>query len=125
MRHVLSNPNPPSMPRVLSMRERDALTRQLLEERLDTLLPLAMAEADVDMWLIICQEDDLDPVFRTMIPMNTWCPILQMLVLARRPATGQVERINLSMTRTRGLYVEPWTGRGGGRAVGGTGGDHL
>lgn len=112
MRHVLSNPNPPSMPRVLSMRERDALTRQLLEERLDTLLPLAMAEADVDMWLIICQEDDLDPVFRTMIPMNTWCPILQMLILARRPATGQVERINLSMTRTRGLYVEPWAGRG-------------
>ena len=112
MRPALSNPLAPAMPRVLGMRERDAVTRRLIEERLETILPLAMREAEIDMWLILCQEDDLDPVFRTMMPLNTWCPILQMLVFHRSPADGTVERINLSMTRTQGLFQEPWTGRG-------------
>ncbi len=112
MRQALSNGHLPAMPRVLTMRERDGLIRLLLAERLDALLPQAMDEAGIDMWLILCQEDDLDPIFRTMIPLNTWCPILQMLVFSRRPGSAEVERVNLSMTRTRGLYVEPWTGRG-------------
>ena len=112
MRPTLSHGMEPTMPQVLSMRERDAVTRRVLEERLDTLLPVAMAEAEIDMWLILCQEDDLDPVFRTMMPLNTWYPILQMLVLYRRPGDGTVERLNLSMTRTQGLFAEPWTGRG-------------
>jgi Xaa-Pro aminopeptidase len=112
MRPALSNPLPPEMPRVLGMRERDAVTRPVIAERLDTILPLAMREGEIDMWLILCQEDDLDPVFRTMMPLNTWCPILQMLVLYRNPGDGAVERINLSMTRTQGLFQEPWTGRG-------------
>ena len=112
MRQVLSNPHPPALPRVLSMRERDVLTRRMLEERLDALLPLAMEEANIDMWLILCQEDDLDPVFRTMMPMNTWCPILQVLLFYLAPGSRAVERINLSMTRTQGLYMEPWSGRG-------------
>jgi Xaa-Pro aminopeptidase len=62
------------------------------------------------MWLILCQEDDLDPVFTTLIPMDTWCPILQILVFTDRGAEG-IERINLSMTRMHGLYDKPWTGQ--------------
>jgi len=69
-------------PRVLPMRERSRVTDGVLAERLDTVLPIAMREAGLDMWLIICQEDDLDPVYETMIPMETWCPILQ------RPGAG-------------------------------------
>jgi len=111
MGQALSNTHAPTMPRVLTMRERATLTRQLLAERLDTLLPQAMDESGIDMWLILCQEDDLDPVFRTMVPMDTWCPILQMLAFYRRPGRDAVERVNLSMTRTRGLYAEPWQGR--------------
>jgi Xaa-Pro aminopeptidase len=68
-----------------------------------------MRETGFDMWLVLCQEDDLDPVFRTLIPMDTWCPILQMLILYDRGAQG-VERINLSRTNTGGLYDRPWQG---------------
>jgi len=98
-------------PHVLPMRERDSLHRQVLEERLDSLLPSAMRDTDIDMWLIICQEDDLDPVFRTIMPMFTWCPILQMVVFSQPSGADRVERMNISMTKTGGLFQEPWKGR--------------
>ena len=100
-----------AFPRVLSMRERDTVITRVLEKRLERVLPLAMQEADIDMWLIVCQEDDLDPVYRTMIPLNTWTPILQMLLFFDRGSGGGIERINLSMTQTGDLYDRPWEGR--------------
>jgi hypothetical protein len=93
------------------MRQRAKVMQQGLEERLETILPAAMRETGFDMWLILCQEDDLDPVFETMVPMDTWCPILQMLIFYDRGPGRGVERINLSMTNTRGLYDRPWQGR--------------
>jgi Xaa-Pro aminopeptidase len=98
------------LPRILPVRERAALVNQLLAGRLQTLLEPAMRETGFDMWLVICQEDNLDPVFTTLIPMDTWCPILQMLVFFDRGEVG-VERLNLSMTNTQDLYERPWKGQ--------------
>jgi len=98
-------------PKVLPVRERAEIMNRVLAERLDTVLPLAMREADLDMWLVICQEDNLDPVFESMIPVDTWCPILQILVFYDRGPEAGVERINVSMTDTKGLYETPWPGR--------------
>ncbi len=92
-------------PRVLPMRERSDLIDEVLATRLDAVLPIAMREAGLDMWIIICQEDDLDPVFTTMVPMNCWCPIMQILVFYD---TGDgIERINLGRTNTQDLYDRP------------------
>ena len=80
---------PGHRPVVLPVRQRARIVRQVLEERLETLLPAAMRETGLDMWLILCQEDNLDPVFTTMVQMDAWCPILQMLIFttaARRRA---------------------------------------
>jgi Xaa-Pro aminopeptidase len=99
-----------SFPRVLPMRERAEVVHRLLARRLETVLPVAMREAGIDCWLILCQEDDLDPVFTTMIPMDTWCPILQVLAFFDRGPAG-IERINLSGTNTRELYDRPYAGQ--------------
>jgi Xaa-Pro aminopeptidase len=98
-------------PQILSMRQRSETIYWLLKKRLETVLPMAMRESGLDMWLILCQEDDLDPVFRTMIPMDTWCPILQMLVFYDRGQGKGVERINISGTKTHDLYDRPYTGQ--------------
>lgn len=95
---------------VLSMRERARVIYANLEERLRSVLPGAMRRAGIDMWLILCQEDNPDPVYSTMIPMDTWCPILQMLVFHDRGDDG-VEGINLSGTDTRDLYTWPYRGQ--------------
>jgi hypothetical protein len=95
----------------LPMRKRDEILLRVLRDRLDNLLPRLMRESGIDMWLILCQEDDHDPVFQTLIPLNTWAPILQMLIFYLPPGGSQVERINLSMTNLGDLYQKPWSGK--------------
>jgi Xaa-Pro aminopeptidase len=96
---------------VLPVREQARIIREVLQRRLDTILPVAMREAGIDMWVILCQEDDFDPVFSSMMPMDTWCPILQMLVLHDHGEAEGVERTSLAMTNTGGLFSQPWQGR--------------
>ncbi len=97
-------------PQIMPVRDQVEVTTNILRTRLDTVLPLALREGDIDMWLIICQEDDLDPVYETMIPMDTWPKVLQMLIFFDRGPENGVERINLSMTDTKDLYDKPWRG---------------
>lgn len=93
------------------MRERAAVVNRNLRTRLDTVLPLAMRETGFDMWIVLCQEDNPDPVFSTMIPMDTWCPILQLLVFYDRGSDRGVERINISGVNTHDLYDRPYRGQ--------------
>jgi hypothetical protein len=93
---------------ILPVRTQAEIVNRILRKRLDTILPTVMRETGFDMWVIICQEDNLDPVFQTMMPMDTWTPILQMLVFFDRGEQG-IERINLSRTGTHDLYDRPYT----------------
>lgn len=97
-------------PQIYPVRTQAEITFHILQKRLDTILPEAMREANLDMWLILCQEDDYDPVFKTLVPMDTWAPILQMLIFYDPGPGKAIERINLSMTDTQGLYDRPWRG---------------
>ncbi len=96
-------------PQVLPVREQAAVINRLLERRLDEIIPAIMRDSEIDCWLILCQEDDLDPVYATMIPMDTWCPILQMLAFFKHGDT--VERFNISGTNTHALYQRPYAGQ--------------
>ena len=100
----------PGLPQILPIRKQVEVTTGILRTRLDTVLPVAMRDAGIDMWLIICQEDNLDPVYKTMIPMDTFPKVLQILIFYDRGKEGGVERINLSMTNTSDLYEKPWQG---------------
>lgn len=97
-------------PHVLPMRQRADLIYRLLKRRLQEVMPMAMRSAELDLWLILCQEDNLDPVYTTLIPMDTWCPILQMLVLVDRGDDGIVG-FNISGTNTHDLYERPYAGQ--------------
>jgi Xaa-Pro aminopeptidase len=98
------------LPEIIPIREQVQITTEILRRRLDTVLPLALRDGSIDMWLIICQEDNLDPVYRTMVPMDTWPKILQILIFFNQGPEEEVERINLSMTDTKDLYYKPWEG---------------
>ena len=98
-------------PKVLLLRHRSDVIHRVLKKRLDTILPAAMRENGFDMWLVICQEDDWDPIHDTFCPMAPWRPILQVLVFFDRGPQRGVERINLSMTNMQGLYDTPWQGK--------------
>jgi len=95
-------------PSVLSIRDRAALVHKITAKRLDTLLPRMMRETGFDMWIISCNEDNLDPVFETMVPYENWNPITQVLVLFDLGEGKGVERLNVSRTDTQGLFKNAW-----------------
>lgn len=67
-----------------------------------------MEETGFDMWIILCNEDNYDPVFLTMIPYESWCPITQILVFYH-PGPGQdMHRLNISRTDMQGLHETVW-----------------
>jgi Xaa-Pro aminopeptidase len=95
-------------PSLLAVRERAVFVNGVTLARLDRLLPGMMRRAGLDMWIIACNEDNLDPVFETMIPYENWCPITQILVLFDRGAEQGVERLNVSRTDTQGFFRNVW-----------------
>jgi len=96
------------LPAVLSIRDRASLVLGITQKRLDQLLPKLMREAGLDMWIIACNEDNLDPVFETMMPYENWCPITQIIVFYDRGLEKGVERLNVSRTDTQGLFQNVW-----------------
>jgi len=100
---------PGNFPSLLSMRERKATVDRITKARLDLLLPDVMRKAGFDMWIILCNEDDYDPVFMTMIPYDAWCPITQILVFYDPGQGKPIERLNISRTNMEGLHQRIWT----------------
>lgn len=95
-------------PHLLSLRDRVAAVNRITELRLDKLLPKVMREAGIDMWLILTQEDNVDAVFRTMAPMNTWFRRDLIFALFDRGPGKGVERMSVSRMNTRGLFARAW-----------------
>ena len=111
---ILAGPAPARAggpPAVLRMRDRVAAVNRILSQRLERLLPALMRETGFDMWIIATNEDNLDPVFRTMIPYDTWTPITQLLVFYDPGGGREIEKLNLSRTNTRGFYKDGWDWR--------------
>ena len=96
-------------PAILPLRAQSDLITELVRERLDTILPAAMDAAGLDMWIILCQEDDPDPLYRTMIPFDNWLP--DPLGPRLRPRGGRIRRYNLSAADTKDLYERPYAGQ--------------
>jgi len=95
-----------SFPKVLSIKERVATVNDITQKRLEKLLPEIMQQTNIDMWLIVCNEDNLDPVFKTMVPYDRWFPITQILVFFKKP--DGIERLNLSRTKMEKFYTQTW-----------------
>lgn len=91
------------------MQGRAQLIYEILRDRLDALQEAVLAADNLDMWLILCREDNPDPVHEHLIPLDCWTPILQMLVFVR--TAGGLRRFNISGTDTKDLYERPYAGQ--------------
>ena len=95
-------------PVIMPIRSRAEYVLDITEKRIETLLPRMMRETGFDMWIVIDNEDDHDPLFWTMAPYKNWSPITQILVFYDRGPEAGVERLNVSRTNTQGLYENAW-----------------
>ena len=91
-----ANNNGNNMPAVLCLKERAAVMNQWLKIRMETVLPQIMHRENIDMWVVICQEHNEEPVYSTLVPKpNMFAWRLSMLVFFDRGEAG-IERISVN-----------------------------
>jgi Xaa-Pro aminopeptidase len=98
------------LPAVLPSHERVLVENRILNDRLEHLLPALMAEAHLDLWLVLNREYAEDPVYFTLVPQPTYAARrTTMLVFARRP-DGTVERLAVNRYPLGDPYTSAWSG---------------
>ena len=84
------------MPVVLALKERAAVMNRWLKIRMEKVLPQIMRRENIDMWVVICQEHNEEPVYSTLVPKpNMFAWRLSMLIFNDLGETG-VERISIN-----------------------------
>jgi len=96
-------------PPVLPLRERAALVDGWLEERLDTLVPVLMREAGIDVWIVLAREYNEDPVIETMLPA-TWMAARRRTILVFHDPGGEkaVERLAVARYDVGRFFAKAW-----------------
>ncbi len=82
---------------ILPVKDQAKVVDEILNERLNLLLPKLMEEQKIDMWVIISREYNEDPVLKTMLPA-TWLSARRrtILVFYHDPATKTYEKLAIA-----------------------------
>ncbi|NMP30958.1 aminopeptidase P family protein [Thalassotalea sp. M1531] len=64
----------------LPLRERAILIDQIMEKRIEHLMPSIMEQTKLDMWILISREYNEDPVLKTLLP-STWLSARRRTIL--------------------------------------------
>lgn len=91
----------------LSMRERAVIIDEVLEERLDTVIPKLMDRENVDMWILISREYNEDPVLKTMLPA-TWQSARRTTMLVFARIESSIDRLAIARYDIGRLFSSAW-----------------
>jgi Xaa-Pro aminopeptidase len=95
---------------VLSPRQRVEPVNRMLTERLEQLLPRLMAEAGLDMWLVINREYAEDPVYFSLVPQPSFAARRTTMLVFHRKPDGSLDRLSVNRYPLRGPYEAAWKG---------------
>ena len=88
---------------VQEYRDRPAVENRHLEERLGTLLPALMEEANLDMWLVLNREYAEDPIYFSLVPQPTFAARRTTMLVFHRTDDG-VDRLTVNRYPLGGPY---------------------
>ncbi len=94
---------------LLSEQERARVINEILEDRLDHLLPQLMEREGIDMWILISREYNEDPVMKTILPA-TWLSARRrtIMVFNKNIATGGIDKIAIARYSVGRLLKGAW-----------------
>ncbi|MFT6320505.1 MAG: hypothetical protein ACJAT4_001430 [Granulosicoccus sp.] len=94
---------------ILTEKERARVVDDILEDRLDNLLPELMQREGIDMWILISREYNEDPVMKTILP-STWLSARRrtMMVFNKNEKTGELDKIAIARYSVGKLLQGEW-----------------
>lgn len=95
------------MPGILSPRDQAKVMDDILEDRLDNLLPKLMDREDIDMWILISREYNEDPVMKTMLPA-TWLSARRRTIMVFHNTDEGVDKIAIARYSVGKLLKGQW-----------------
>jgi Xaa-Pro aminopeptidase len=97
------------IPAVLSLKEQARVCDGWLRERLTTLLPELMRRERIDMWLVVCEEYNEDPVYLSLVPFASLSARrLTLLAMFDRGGDKGVERFSVNRYGIGDLFPTVW-----------------
>jgi Xaa-Pro aminopeptidase len=109
-----AQPQPPAapvlgrLPAILTLREQAEMYDAWLTVRLERLLPELMRAEGIDMWLVICRENNEDPVFLSLVPFSTMYATRTTILVFTDKGPEGIERLTLSRTGMGKYYKSVW-----------------
>jgi Xaa-Pro aminopeptidase len=99
---------PGRLPAILTLREQSEMYNAWLTVRLERILPDLMRQEGFDMWLVICRENNEDPVFSSLVPFTSlYASRTSMLVFTDKGPAG-IERLSVSRAGIGQFYKSAW-----------------
>jgi len=96
------------LPHILDERERARVVDEILEDRLDNLLPKLMEREGIDMWILISREYNEDPVMKTMLP-STWLNARRRTMMVfSKTEDGSIEKLAIARYDVGRLLQGSW-----------------
>jgi len=94
---------------ILPQRQRAQVIDNILNERLNHLLPKLMDDTNFDMWIIISREYNEDPVLKTMLPA-TWLNARRrtILVFYRNKKENTIEKLAVARYNFGDSIISAW-----------------
>ncbi|MCI4671650.1 MAG: aminopeptidase P family protein [Bacteroidia bacterium] len=92
---------------ILDEQERAALIDEILQERMENLLPQLMEKAGIDMWIVISREYNEDPVMKTMLPA-TWLSARRRTIMVFYNGNKGLEKIAIARYSVGKLLKGQW-----------------
>ncbi len=95
-------------PDLLDERERARVVDQILEDRVDNLLPELMKREGIDMWVLISREYNEDPVMKTILP-STWLSARRRTIMVfHQPKDGEISKVAIARYSVGKLLKGEW-----------------
>jgi hypothetical protein len=86
------------------LRQQWAMQDQLLEARLDTLMPDLMMQSGIDCWIVVASEYNEDPIFDSLTPASVLNASRRMVLMFYLREDGTVERASAGRYSIGTLY---------------------
>lgn len=93
---------------ILSVREQSQFIDEVLEYRIDSLLPELMEREGLDMWVIISREYNEDPVMETMLPSQWLSARRRTILVFSKKDDGGLDKIAIARYNVGKLLKGEW-----------------